>query len=201
MPDDEAPTEEPTAQERARRRDRPLVQRAIVSDALMDSEERARMGFDPSPAAAIPVVIELNLRHRDGLEGAAEQFLAHYRAALPDAPEPERVADTYFRCVLTEDDILRLVEADQRQEDAARRSIYRVWPDFPVHPLIDTSCATVKADAARRSYDANGRGITWAVLDSGIDGEHHHFRRYDTLKGDVANLHRDFTKPGEAVLG
>ena len=88
MPDDEAPpTEEPTAQERARRRDRPLVQRAIVSDALMDPEERARMGFDPSPAAPIPVVIELNLRHRDGLEGAAEQFLAHFRSALPDAPD------------------------------------------------------------------------------------------------------------------
>jgi serine protease AprX len=201
MPDDEAQPEEPTAQERARRRDRPLVQRAIVSDALMDPEERARMGFDPSPSAAIPVVIELNLRHRDGLEGAAEQFRGHYRATLPDAPDPERVADTYFRCVLTEDDLLRLVEADQRQEDATRRAIYRVWPDFPVHPLIDTSCATVKADAARRSFDATGRGITWAVLDSGIDGQHHHFRRYDTLEGEVANLHRDFTRPGDAVLG
>src|SRR5918994_6929510 len=163
MPDDEAPPEpEPTAQQRAHRRDRPLVQRAIVSDALMDPEERERIGFDPSPEAPIPVVIELNLRHRDGLEGAAEQFLAHFRATMPDAAElPDRVADTYFRCELTEAEILRLVEADQRQEDAARRAIYRVWPDFPVHPLIDTSCATVKADAARRSFDATGRGITW----------------------------------------
>ncbi|MGH2814551.1 MAG: hypothetical protein ACRDLC_05260, partial [Actinomycetota bacterium] len=201
MPDDEDPAEEPTAQERARRRDRPLVQRAIVSDALMDPEERERIGFDPSPEAPIPVVIELNLRHRDGLEGAAEQFLDRYRAALPEAPAPDRVADTYYRCELTEAQILRLVEADQRQEDAARRAIYRIWPDFPVHPLIDTSCATVKADAARRSFDATGRGITWAVLDSGIDGDHHHFRRFDTLKGDVANLHRDFTKPGDATLG
>ena len=167
----------------------------------MDPEERERIGFDPSPEAPIPVVIELNLRHRDGLEGAAEQFLERYRSALPDAPEAERVADTYFRCELTEAQLLRLVEADQRQEDPARRAIYRVWPDFPVHPLIDTSCATVKADAARRSFDATGRGITWAVLDSGIDEHHHHFHRYETLKGDVANLHRDFTKPGEAVLG
>ena len=119
------------------------------------------------------MVIELNLRHRDGLEGAAEQFLAHFRATMPDAAgPPDRVADTYFRCALTEAEILRLVEADQRQEDAARRAIYRVWPDFPVHPLIDTSCATVKADAARRSFDATGRGITWAVLDSGIDADH-----------------------------
>src|SRR5215207_6423542 len=173
MPDDEVPPEEPTAQERARRRDRPLVQRAIVSDALMDPEERERIGFDPSPEAPIPVVIELNLRHRDGLEGAAEQFLAHFRATMPDAAElPDRVADTYFRCELTEAEILRLVEADQRQEDAARRA-----------------------------FDATGRGITWAVLDSGIDADHHHSRRYETLKGDVANLHRDFTKPGEPALG
>jgi serine protease AprX len=201
MPADDEPTEEPTAQERARRRDRPLVQRAIVSDALMDPEERERIGFDPSPDAPMPVVIELNLRHRDGLEGAAEQFRAHFRARMGDRPDPERVADTYFRAELTQAEILRLVDADQREPDAGRRAIYRVWPDFPVHPLIDTSCATVKADAARRSFDATGRGITWAVLDSGIDAGHHHFHRYETLKGDVAGLHRDFTKPGEATLG
>jgi serine protease AprX len=204
MPDDEEhpePEAEPTARDRARRRDRPLVQRAIVSDALMDPEERERIGFDPSPEAPIPVVVELNLRHRDGLAGAAEQFRAHYAATLPDAPEPDRVADTYFRCELTEAEILRLVEADQRQEDASRRAIYRIWPDFPVHPLIDASCATVKADAARRSFDASGRGITWAVLDSGIDADHPHFRRYETLKGDVASLHRDFTRPGTPELG
>ncbi|HEV3465295.1 MAG TPA: S8 family serine peptidase, partial [Actinomycetota bacterium] len=201
MPDAADPAEEPTAQQGARRRDRPLVQRAIVSDALMDPQERERIGFDPNPEAPIPVVIELNLRHRDGLEGAAQQFLAHYAAILPGAPVPDRVADTYYRCELTEADILRLVEADQVQEDTARRAIYRVWPDFPVHPLIDVSCATVKADAARRSFDATGRGITWAVLDSGIDADHQHFRRYETLKGDVANLHRDFTRPGEPALG
>ncbi|HXQ54851.1 MAG TPA: peptidase S8, partial [Actinomycetes bacterium] len=170
MPDEEhpEPEAEPTARDRARRRDRPLVQRAIVSDALMDPAERERIGFDPSPDAPIPVAVELNLRHRDGLAGAAEQFLAHYRATLPGAPDPDRVADTYFRCELTQADILRLVEADQRQQDASLRAIYRIWPDFPVHPLIDASCATVKADAARRSFDASGRGITWAVLDSGI---------------------------------
>jgi serine protease AprX len=197
MPDDDGPA----AQERTPRRDRPLVQRAIVSDALMDPEERARIGFDPSPEAPIPVVVELNLRHRDGLAGAAEQFLARYQATLPGSPAPDRVADTYFRCELTEAEILALVEDDQRQEDPSRRAIYRIWPDFPVRALIDVSSATVKADAARRSFDATGRGITWAVLDSGIDADHHHFRRYETLKGDVANLHRDFTRPGEATLG
>ena len=195
------PDPEPTAPQQPRRRDQPLVQRAIVSDALMDPDERERIGFDPSPEAPIPVVVELNLRHRNGLQGAADQFIAQYRDALPGAPEPDRVADTYYRCELTEAALLDLVEEDQRQEDPARRAIYRVWPDFPVRPLIDLSCATVKADAARRSFDATGRGITWAVLDSGIDEHHHHFRRYNTLKGEVAGLHRDFTMSGEPALG
>jgi serine protease AprX len=59
------------------------------------------------------------------------------------------------------------------------------------------SISTVKADAARRSYDALGEGITWVVIDSGIDARHPHFRTYDTLGGDVAGLHRDFTVVGE----
>jgi serine protease AprX len=177
------------------------VQRAIVSGALIDPDERARIGFDPAPDAAMPVVVELNLRHREGLPGARRDFLANYQVNLPDKPEPEPVSDTYFRCLLTEAEILALVDADQRQPEAARRSIYRVWPDFPVHPLIDVSCATVKADAARRSYDAAGRGITWAVVDSGIDEHHLHFRRLGTLDGDVADLHRDFTQPGEPKRG
>jgi serine protease AprX len=200
MPDAQPP-DDPTAQQRAGRRDQPLVQRAIVADALVDPEERARIGFDPDPEAAIPVVIELNLRHREGLEGARHQFLAHFAETLPRLPPPAQVADTYYSCRLSMSAILRLVAADQAQQDPSKRAMYRIWPDFPVHPLIDTSCATVKADAARRSYDASGRGITWAVVDSGIDEHHHHFRRYDTLKGHVAELHRDFTKPGEAQLG
>jgi subtilisin family serine protease len=190
-------TEDPTPRPRAGRPEQPLVQRAIVADALIDPEERARIGFDPSPEAVIPVVVELNLRHREGLPGARAAFLAHYEATLGDRPAPAPVSDTYFRCELTQADILRLVDADQHEPDPAKRAIYRVWPDFPVRPLIDVSCSTVKADAARRSYDAAGRGITWAVLDSGIDERHLHFRRHQTLEGEVAELHRDFTGPGE----
>ena len=73
--------------------------------------------------------------------------------------------------------------------------VYRVWPDFPVQPLIDRSGCTIKADAAFRSYAAAGHGVTWAVLDSGIDQQHPHFKQYGTLLGEVAHLHRDFTDP------
>jgi serine protease AprX len=62
---------------------------------------------------------------------------------------------------------------------------------------MDRSISTIKADAARRSYDALGEGITWAVVSSGIEGRHPHFRTHDTFGGNAKGLHRDFTRSGE----
>lgn len=74
------------------------------------------------------------------------------------------------------------------------RAIYRIWPDFQVRAFIDRSISTVKADAARFSFSAAGEGMLWAVLDSGIEGSHPHFKMHANLEGleeDVA--HKDFT--------
>jgi serine protease AprX len=181
----------------------PLVRRTIVADAILDPNERTRLGFPASEDDPMPVVIELNLRHHEGLIGAMERFRRLYQTVpghKPD-PEPELVGETYFRCQLSVTQVRALVAADMADVDPTQISIYRIWPDFPVKPLIDLSCSTVKADAARRSYAAGGRAITWAVIDSGIDADHMHFRTHHTLGGDVAELHRDFTLPGKATLG
>ncbi len=71
------------------------------------------------------------------------------------------------------------------------RAIYRIWPDFKISPCIAKSLATVKADAAQTSFCAHGAGITWAIMDSGIDANHPHF----ALHGNVdpaSPLHSDF---------
>lgn len=62
---------------------------------------------------------------------------------------------------------------------------------------MDQSSRTVKAEAARRLFNADGRDIVWAVIDSGIDAAHLHFRAYETLGGEVTDLHRDFTLPAD----
>src|SRR5260370_33922438 len=93
---------------------------------------------------------------------------------------------------------MKLVHADEGRGAKPNRLIYKVWPDFKLKPLIDRSIATVKADAAYQSYSASGAGVTWAVIDSGIDASHQHFENYKTLThSSVAELHRDFTQPGD----
>jgi serine protease AprX len=190
----------PDGEAAARRRGLPLIQRSIIADALEDRDERERLGWPAEETAPVPVVVELNLQHAEGLEAAKEQFLGLYRDRIPSGEEPELIADIYYRCLISVEQVRELVDADLQHDDPAQRAIYRVWPDFPIEQLIDASVVTVKADAARRAYAAGGRGITWAVVDSGINADHQHFSQHQTLAGEVANLHRNFTLPGRAAL-
>lgn len=76
---------------------------------------------------------------------------------------------------------------------SAPRAVYQIWEDFEVRPLIVGSVATCKADAARAAFRATGRDIVWAVIDSGIEGGHPHFKRHGNLEGSHKQWHRDFT--------
>jgi subtilisin family serine protease len=116
-------------------------------------------------------------------------------------PEPVPVGRHYMRCVLTPDQVERLVRGGSRSASAksaqqALELIYHIWPDLVVHAHTDVSLTTIKADAALRTYNCGGAGVVWGVLDSGIDAKHPHFTTNATLCADaVKNLHRDFTIP------
>src|SRR5437773_12015394 len=50
--------------------------------------------------------------------------------------------------------------------------------------------STIGADAVRRLYGAEGDGIVWAILASGIDASHPHFAKHSNL--EPSPFHRDF---------
>ena len=63
---------------------------------------------------------------------------------------------------------------------------------------MNRSCRTVKADAAGAAFSAVGEEIVWAVVDSGIQGDHPHFAKYENIVDDPSLMHRDFTVSGAA---
>jgi len=199
-PDSAPPPDDAPPPDSAPRPDRPLLRSGVISEALTDPQQRQKLRLPVDPNDAGPMVVELNLLHEEGLDGAEERFKELYIAEVgawePDPPEP--VAGTYYRCDLSMTAVRQLVRRDQRSA-VSRRAIYRIWPDFPVKPLLDRSVTTVKADAARRAYEASGHEITWGVIDSGIDEAHPHFAANETLQGDVKRLHKDFTGGDEPL--
>jgi serine protease AprX len=82
-----------------------------------------------------------------------------------------------------------------------RRAIFRIWPNHPVSPLLNRSVATVKGNAARATFGASGDGIVWAVIDSGIEGTHPHFKKHKNLELPNSLEHKDFSDGGAAGTG
>ena len=181
---------------------------------MHDPERRKEWGLPEDPRERGPYMVELNLKHPGGLAGAARAFKQHLLPEVVREGERscEAVTSAYFRCQLNVAEWRELIRVDEQWEagegkppkwnaDKWVRCIYRIWPDFRIRALTDRSVMTVKADAAGRSYEANGRNIAWAVVDSGVQADHPHFgpaedaSKHLLRHSEVADLHRDFTKP------
>ena len=128
---------------------------------------------------------------------------------------PVKISRTYFRCALSLVECHKLIAEDERRANEIvgksnngrpprYRAIYKIWPDFPIRAHVDRSVATVKADAALKSFTASGDGIVWAVIDSGINEDHPHFNspnNGNNLAVGDESLHRCFAPIVELIDG
>ncbi|MBI3860582.1 MAG: S8 family serine peptidase [Planctomycetia bacterium] len=89
---------------------------------------------------------------KDAVEAAGIQTLRKYVAAHLTPPE--------------------IQELGTRPHDF---HVYAVWRSAKKRKLLVRSHGPLSVDAARESYTANGRGIRWAVLDTGCRSDHPHF--------------------------
>ncbi len=178
----------------------PLINSGVISPPLRSVSAREKIGFASDADVPIPVMAEINLRYRGGSGAAFERLKELWERVTGDrAPFP--IAEQYASGTLSMNEIQRLVSADAAPVQWPTRCLRRVWPDFPVKQHVDRSCVTVKADAARRSFNACGDGIVWAVIDSGIWGGHPHFAPYANLTHpDVVDLHRFFPPEAEPTV-
>lgn len=145
---------------------------------------------------SFPVIVIVNQFHRDGIESARARLAALARPS--GTLEPARGDMPYLFGTLTGTQIVELVKADREQAsaggqyDRAKHLIHNISLDHELERCLTRSVSTVKADAAWNAYDARGEGVVWAVLDSGVDKGHTHFRKYGNLDLAEPLLHQDF---------
>jgi len=174
------------------------LDRSVISVPLL--QQLAERGDDEP----VSVVFDLNLdyprgRRSSGLDAAGQrvlELLERLHAADPELPfrVNRRPRDSqYLLARLSPRFIRRVVAEDLETIVDGHQAIFHVWPDFEVRALLDASVATVKADAARASFAATGRGIVWAVLDSGVQVDHPHFALHANCTDLPSGLeHRNF---------
>lgn len=177
--------------------------RTVISVPMLDK-------IDADEDKVQSVLVELNINYSGGRPQAKDRVAKLIEDAIKDckgSAEQELISEwktntseQYVYAKLKGKTIRRLAELDQQarpeadqDQDKDWRAIYHIWPDFIVRAQIWRSVATVKADACRRSFDTTGRGIVWAIFDSGIDGKHPHFLKYSNLDLPAGLAHMDFT--------
>jgi subtilisin family serine protease len=182
--------------------------RSVVTEPLL-SRVRTK------PEGRFEIIISLNEFYRGGM---AEASAIVAKVATDWKVRYTTVSHYVFAC-LSGKQVLELARLTQLQveEGAALTppadgrsapTIYRIWEDNDVHMALTRSVTTIKADAAQRSFRASGEGIVWAVLDSGIQGDHPHFKSADSSWGPIDSLsiraplqHTDFTPKGRSAVG
>lgn len=185
---------------------------SVISKPLLDRMEKK--GDD----VPIPTVIDLNFSFREGLPAAKAHVLKYLDEMLGPEVAAEAVdarktdlAPQFIFANLTAQTVRHLavfaykngIKAEEGEAAFSNRAIFLIWLDFELQPHITRSAATVKVDAAARSFSAAGHGMVWAVVDSGIDRNHLHFDRHQNLEfkdTDLPIRHMDFTRnwrPGQ----
>jgi len=197
-PDQPVSDAEPGGQPRF---DQENLVRSVIAVPLLRDIERA-------PADLHWVILDVNLRYKEGRHGAKNAIYKLVDDAVRESgvTDPDQkvnrsksdASQQYVYARLRGDIIRSIVARDQKN---AMRAIFHIWPDFIVRAQIWKSVATVKADACRRAFATTGKGIVWAVLDSGIDGSHPHFDKHGNLRDLPAPVtHMDFTADPPAAL-
>lgn len=182
-------------------------------------EEQEKLKKDPAyKPEPFPVIIDLNLEYPQGRDGARAWVMETTKEIISEIGKDmqhqginetkSKFSQQYLFASLEGNVIRELVKRDSKSKGeqkvrtigaiAGPRAIYHIWPDFSIKPLINKSISTVKADAAQISFSAYGKGVVWAVLDSGIDAAHPHFTLHDNLNLNGPLIHTDFTRLGSS---
>jgi len=152
-----------------------IARAIIVRDLVRDIENgHAEQRF--------PTLIQIDIPDGDPQEASIDERREGLvrrigeLAARRDASEELvrlQVMRRFIAADLTRDDIETL------RTEFKQLQIQRLWKNLSKRALIAQSSGIVQARPAHLGYGAKGKGITWAVLDTGIAARHPHFRRAD----------------------
>jgi serine protease AprX len=153
----------------------PQMKTFLISPPVREEMEAQRSA--PAEPKPIPVIITLN-ESKDHPDASLEPARAYIKGELRARGIPFRESDFYIFAGLTPETIDTLAQE--------KEFVYQIWKDETCFTHVLSSADTIKASACWRTFEARGKGITWAVLDTGIRSDHPHFQQFSTLNRQLS---------------
>ncbi len=146
----------------------PSLKSFVIAASILREIEAQEGG----PPKRIPIIVCLkeSAEHPElGVQPSKEKI----KEFLLDKSDQVSESDFYVFASLFPEDIKKLAELKQW--------VYQLWMDETTYGHLLSSTDTVKATSCWRTFDARGKGITWAVMDTGINADHPHFGILNTV--------------------
>jgi subtilisin family serine protease len=164
----------------------PPPKRPVFKDFVISPPVRKLMQDVRDKKVDPPIAVIISLRESDtepqkGVAPAKDVV----RNFLKEHNHTYRESEFYIFASLSPEEIEAL--------EKLSNFVYQIWTDERCDAHLLSSVDTVKASAGWRTFEARGKGITWAVLDTGVQPDHPHFKQYDNI--DRA-LSKNFTNDG-----
>lgn len=118
------------------------------------------------------------------LDDLRDTVVGHIQTQAKTASEAELSIESLQRFVaarLTREETERLANELSRDLPGIAKSVDRVWRNSEKAALLTSSINTVQVAPAHIGYNALGQDITWAVLDTGVNAAHPHFRSFANI--------------------
>ena len=150
------------------------VRDGVSPEGSLDIPSSTRSIVAPLPGEPVfDTIISLQPNEENPQEGVAASKAILIADLAKDFPEMKvEESQFYVRVFAT---------ATQIDVISHHASVDMIWPNNEVAGHLLTSAETVRASAGWRTFEARGEGIVWAVLDSGINVEHPHFKTLGTV--------------------
>jgi subtilisin family serine protease len=181
-----------------------VIARAIIVRDLVRDIENGHAG------QRFPTLIQLDIPDGDTQDASIDERRERLARRIGELAARSGVSEELVRL----QSMRRFIAADLTRDDIEtlrtefrQLQVQRIWKNLSKRALIAQSGGIVQARPAHLGYGARGKGITWAVLDTGIAARHPHFHRadgkntvleqWDCTRRGAPVLH----KPGQASFG
>lgn len=161
---------------------RPVFKDFVISPPVRKLMDEAKTKGKAQPLIAVIISLRESEKEPQKGIGPAKDLV---RKFLKEHKRKYRESEYYIFASLTPAEIKELEKLSD--------FVYQIWTDEICDAHLLSSVDTIKASAGWRTFEARGKGITWAVLDTGIQTDHPHFQLYDNI--DHA-LSKNFTNDG-----
>ena len=150
---------------------KPAFRNILISTPVRE-EMDAQPAASPSPIRVIVTLAQVDTGPEQGITRSKTEV----KAFLQAKGYTVRESDFYVFASLLPADIIALA--------SQRTWVHHIWKDETTYTHLLSSTETIKATACWRTFEARGKGICWAVMDTGVRSDHPHFQ--GILKSDLS---------------